>query len=37
MEKKRVALQDNSRGWSDSVTPGMCIVIIRVVLERATA
>ncbi len=29
MEEKRVALQDNSRGWSDSVTPGMSIGIIR--------
>ena len=29
MEKKRVALQESSPGWSDSVTPGMCVVIIR--------
>jgi len=36
MEKKRVVLQDVSPGWSDSVTPGM-YVVISVVLERATA
>ena len=29
MEKKRVALQENSPGWSDSVTPGIGIGIIR--------
>jgi len=29
MEKNRVAIQECSPGWSDSVTPGMCVVIIR--------
>ena len=29
MKEKRVALQESSPGWSDSVTPGMCVVIIR--------
>ena len=29
MDKKRVALQESSPGWSDSVTPGIGIVIIR--------
>ena len=29
MEEKRVALQESSPGWSDSVTPGIGIGIIR--------
>ncbi len=29
MEENRVAIQECSPGWSDSVTPGMCVVIIR--------
>ncbi|GEM_PF-2267690 len=28
MKENRVAIQESSRGWSDSVTPGMRIVII---------
>ena len=29
MKENRVAIQESSPGWSDSVTTGMCIVIIR--------